>query len=499
LLLRPWPTRRPVTRLPRPTSSASARTPPSSPSTTWPTATPAYKLVSWNAIAPAGSPATINLPSNPAAPRPNGSGNGKKALYGAGNVADVDFARSSAALDATEKQAGLQAFPFAKDSLALATAKTSNAPTSITPADMVRIYSGAVTNWSQLGGAAGVIEPKIPQSGSGTRSFFTAQLQAANGGNAVTLAGTVVEVQEHDPSQIQNNANAVAPFSVGRNAVGGAALRIEGGFAADRALYNVVRQGDVAKPEILAIFGDAGFICSPAAKPLIAAAGFEQLLPKTQGGVCGVPTQDPTTNLATQQIATTTTVAGASATAGALSLTATVASGSTVADGLVSFFLDGASAPTGTPVPLTGGKATKALTGLAAGAHTVIARYTPGSSSVFLASQSAVTPASVLAATPVPAAKAKTTLLEKFRTSYAKGAVIKAKVKVKESAAGSASGKVAIKLGSKTVGKGTVKGGAVVITLTKPLKKGKNKLVAQYAGDSAFAASKLKFVITLKG
>ena len=33
----------------------------------------------------------------------------------------------------------------------------------------------------------------------------------------------------------------------------------------------------------------------------------------------------------------------------------------------------------------------------------------------------------------------------------------------------------------------------------KSLKQGKNKLVAQYAGNSAFVASKLKFTITLKG
>lgn len=460
---------------------------------------PANKLVSWNAIAPAGAAATINLPGNPTATRPNGSGAGKKTLYGAGNVPEIDFARSSAALDATEKQAGLQAFPFAKDSLALATAKTSNAPTAISAADMVRIYSGTVTNWSQLGGAPGVIEPKIPQSGSGTRSFFLAQLQAANNGTAVTLAGTVAEVQEHDPSQIQSNPNAVAPFSIGRNTVAGSPLRIEGGFLAARALYNVVRQGDVAKPEILAIFGESGFVCSEAAKPLISAAGFEQLLPRTKGGVCGVPTQDPTTNLATEQVATSTTVSGASTSAGALSLTATVASGSAVADGLVSFYLDGAATPSGTPVPLTGGKATKALTGIAAGAHTVVAKFTPTSNSVFAASQSAATAVSVLAATPAPpAAKAETKLVVKFKKSYAKGAKVTGSIKVKESAAGSPTGKVVVKRGTKVVGKGKLKNGKVVITITKPLKVGKNKLVASYAGTSAFAAAKVKFTVTIR-
>jgi ABC-type phosphate transport system substrate-binding protein len=459
---------------------------------------PANKLVSWNAT---GS-ATITLPSGTAT-RPNGSGAGKALLYGSTNNqgnTDIDFARSSSALNATEKQNGLQAFPFAKDSLALATAKISNAPATITPADMVRIYKGEVTNWNQIGGSNGVIAPKIPQSGSGTRSFFIDQLKAANGGADVTLAGTVASVQEHDPAQIQNDPNAVAPFSIGRNSVIGAPLRIEGGFAAARALYNVVRQGDVAKPEILSVFGDSGFVCSPAAKPLITAAGFEQLLPKTRGGVCGVPTQDPTTNLATEQIATTTTVAGTSASAGALSLTATVASGSVVADGLVSFYLDGAATPTGTPVPLTGGKATKALTGIAAGAHTVVAKFAPSSNSVFLASQSAAASVTVAATTVSPPAptKATTKIKSTFKKSYKAGAKISGTIKVTESADGRAAGKFTIKLGKKVVAKGKVKNGVAKIKNIKGLKKGKNKLVVEYAGNSAFKASKLKLTITIK-
>jgi hypothetical protein len=47
------------------------------------------------------------------------------------------------------------------------------------------------------------------------------------------------------------------------------------------------------------------------------------------------------------------------------------------------------------------------------------------------------------------------------------------------------------------VGKGAIKSGKVTLTLKK-LKKGKNKLTATYAGDSKFAASKLKFKITVK-
>jgi len=426
--------------------------------------------------------------------RPNGSGAGKALLYGAGNNPDVDYARSSSAISATEKSNGLFAFPFAKDTLALATAKVSNAPASISPADMVKIYDGTYTNWSQLGGTAGTIAPKIPQAGSGTRSFFTDQLKAANGGTAVTLAPTVVEVQEHDAAPIQSDPNAVAPFSIGRNTVIGAPLRIEGGFVAARALYNVVRQASVGDATILGIFGADGFVCSVAAKPLIEAAGFEQLARPAKGGVCGQATQDASTNFATNtEVATSTTLAGTSTAGGAATLTATVAAAS-APDGLVNFY-EGATL-VGTS-PLTGGKATKALTGLTAGAHTYVAKYVPPASSTFVASESAPATVTVLAVTPVPAAKAATKLVEKFKASYPMARSYKGKVLVKETATGAPTGKVVVKLGKKIVGKGTIKSGKVTLTLKK-LKKGKNKLTATYAGDSTFAGSKLKFKITVK-
>ena len=457
---------------------------------------PANKLVSWNALPPAGAAATINLPGNPAATRPNGSGQGKAALYGAGNVPDIDFARSSSALSPTEVSADLYAFPFALDELALSTAQTSNAPTTLTIQDAVKIYNGQVTNWSELGGQPGTIVPMVPQSGSGTLSFFEAQLKAANGGN-LTYPPTLVRVQEHDPTQIKDNPNAVAPFSIGRNAVSGNTLRIEGGFKAQRALYNVVRKVDLAKPEIQAVFGEAGFICSPNAKPLVEAAGFAQLAGTAGGGVCGVATQAATTNFATATVAaTSTTVTGTSTSAGALSLVATVAAGANKPSGFVRFYLDGSASPSGSPVALTGGKATLNLSGLAPGAHTVVAKFSPSLTS-YSASESAPTAVTVSAAAPV--AKATTKLVETYKSTYAKGAVVKGKIKVKESATGAATGKVVIKLGTKTVGKGRVKNGVAVITLTKPLKRGKNKLVAKYAGDSAFAASKLTFVIKIVG
>lgn len=439
----------------------------------------------------------------------NGSGNGKKALFGPGNNTDVDFARSSSAINAAEKSAGLFAFPFAKDNLALATAKTSNAPANISPADMVKIYKGDVTNWSQVpGGASGVIVPMIPQPGSGTRSFFDGELKAANGGEAVTLAPSVVEVQEHDANPVKDNPNAVAPFSVGRNAVDGAPLRIETGFAAARALYNVVRQADVDNAGIAGIFGKDGFVCSTAARPLIEAAGFEQLARPDKGGVCGVPTQEATSNLEINaEVATTTTLAGESKAAGAATLTATVEAGSTP-DGIVNFY-EGATL-VGTS-PLTGGKATVTKTGLTPGNHSFVAKYMPPSASNFLASESAAVTVNVLATStpspsPTPTAtaspqpqpeQAAVTAVSKFKKSYKMAKVIKGKIVLKESAAGAPTGKVVAKLGKKKVGSAKIKGGKITLKL-KGLKKGKNKVVVTYKGNDSFKGFKLKLKITVK-
>ncbi|GAA5107621.1 hypothetical protein GCM10023339_05870 [Alloalcanivorax gelatiniphagus] len=429
--------------------------------------------------------------------RPNGSGGGKRLLYAPNNNADVNFARSSSGLNSAEQTAELQAFPFAKDTLAMATSKASNAPATLTEAQILDIYEGRTTNWSQVGGANAPIVPLIPQDNSGTRTFFEGELTRIKG-SAVTIDFTKVQkVQEHADAPIKDNANAVAPFSVGRAGLLGT-LRIEQGFTAARALYNVVRKADVGSDWAQGLFGTTGFACSPAAASLILDAGFEQLLSQAQGGQCGVvtTTSTPAAQLLTAKVNTTTTVSATSSAAGAATLTATVGGGGTLKpQGVVSFTVDGAAKGTGV---VTGGKATVTATGLTPGVHKVKATFTP-TGAAFNSSTSAEVDVTVKSTSTAPVAtKAATKLAVTFKKSYAKGAVVKGKVKVKESATGAAAGKVVIKLGKKVVGKGTVKNGVAAVKLAK-LKKGKNKLVAQYAGSSAFASSKLAFVITIKG
>lgn len=428
-------------------------------------------------------------------PRPNGSGAGKTLLYGAANQPDVDFARSSSALNATEVGAGLRAFPFALDTLVMSVSGStaSNAPAGLTPQQIVQIYSGTVTNWSQVGGSPGVIAPKIPQPGSGTRSFFTDQLRAANGGTAVTLAPTVQDVQEHDPAPIQGNPNAVAPFSEGRAGLVPGTLRLQTGFRADRALYNVVRGPNVGDAAVVAAFGTNGYLCSAAARPQIEAAGFKQLFTPARGGVCGQSTQDPTSNFTIAEVPTSTAVSVTSASASSARVTARISAG-TAPSGTVSFF-EG-STPVATNVPLQSGQAV-ATPAAAPGAHTYRAVFTPAANTAFTGSEG-VGSGTVSRATSTLsesfAAKAKTTKKgkkgKKTIVKPLKGTVSAALV----GSAARGTGTVTVTRGSKTLGTATLAGGVASMKL-KGLKPGTNKLTATWAGDANASGDTVSFTV----
>ena len=435
----------------------------------------------------ATSGGNVTLPSGDI-PRPNGSGAGKGLLYGGGgNVGntDIDFARSSSANSTAETNAGLQMFPFALDTLVMAVSNNtpSNAPAALTPAQIVGIYNGSITNWSTVGGTAGAIAPKIPQSGSGTRKFFEDQLKALNGGTAVVLAGTVAEVQEHDDLLIKGDANAIAPFSKGRAELLGTTLRLETGWSADRALYNVVRGADVAKPEVLAAFGPSGYFCSAAAKPLIEQAGFKQLFTPSKGGACGAATQTATSNFVVANVQTTTTVTVTGASASSAKITAAV-TGSTAPSGTVAFYEGGTLLQSG--VPLTSGQAVRVQT-TTPGAHTYRAVFTPAANTPFLTSEGTGTGTVQKASSSVSVDFPKTVKFGK-----------KAKGSVTVTLTGSSSkagGTVTITEGKKVLGTGTLVNGKVTITLKKPLKPGKHKLTATYAGDANATGSEATFKI----
>lgn len=416
-------------------------------------------------------------------PRPNGSGQGKSRLYGDNNNSDVDFARSSSGPSSAEVQAGLQFFPFALDTLVMAVSNNvaSNAPTTLTTDQIVDIYSGEVTNWSEIGGKDGEIAPKIPQSGSGTRGFFTDQLKAMNGGVAVTLGANVAEVQEHDDTDIKGNPNAIAPFSKGRAGLLGTSLRLESGWSADRALYNVVRGASLADPIVQAAFGEDGALCSTDVRPLIEAAGFEQLATPTGGGVCGQATQTATTNFKVNElVATTASLDATSTKGGTATLVATVA-GSSAPQGSVDFFEGDEEVASN--VPLVSGRATVVVKGVTAGEHTYTAVFDPADG--FETSQAEAT---VLV-------KAASKISETFPASVAKGAKAKGNVEVTATGA-NATGRVSIMKGDKVLKTAPLKNGVAKFTLK--LAKGSNKLKAVYQGTGTVAGATKSFTIKQK-
>ncbi len=175
--------------------------------------------------------------------RPNGSGSGITAMLAdTGATEVINFTRMSSLPTAANKQTavnngwgGLHTYQFATDGLGIAVRKAgSNAPALDNTAnsgtnilsDLVHIYDANATprylKWGDIPGYTGPapgndIHPHVPQSGSGTRNFFLAQLQAANNNVAITLGANVVQTdEEHDPTPIAADADAIAPFSSGR-------------------------------------------------------------------------------------------------------------------------------------------------------------------------------------------------------------------------------------------------------------------------------------------
>jgi hypothetical protein len=324
-----------------------------------------------------GTPATGQIAKN-AVPLAGSSGAGANALDGT-SIADapqIAFGRGSG----TKNTTTLDNLPYAVDQLVTVVSNkvASNAPATITLGELAGIYQGTYTNWAQLGGKNAPIHAYyISDPSSGTYQFFGKQLDSEMGltnptaSNApfpsyqqlgtesattafvsdVDLNGNVIK--EHDPSAIQSDPDAITAMSYSRVVLsaeqnGGSTTDISkavikplGGYVADRAVYNFVRnyslmsttsKGQAALQGVpidwisnipqsafasggaydttnatknptgetfaqyttnnieASLFGASGYVCGSAAKSIIEREGFFQLTSAT----CGKPvTADP--------------------------------------------------------------------------------------------------------------------------------------------------------------------------------------------------------------
>jgi ABC-type phosphate transport system substrate-binding protein len=157
--------------------------------------------------------------------RPNGSTAGVNALdttqaikFKGGSYQCVDFARSSGGRKPAypaDKPGGIVFVAFAKDAITWAARSAAkggtNAPASLTTAQLKAIFTCTDTNWKQVGGKAGPIKVYLPQAGSGTLSTWEKFMGITSLGACVSQAP-----EENEGTYAGfNNANAIFIWSIG--------------------------------------------------------------------------------------------------------------------------------------------------------------------------------------------------------------------------------------------------------------------------------------------
>jgi phosphate transport system substrate-binding protein len=167
--------------------------------------------------------------------RPNGSGAGLTALDE--NTFDgktghycIDYARTSSGRSSKapkEGPGGVIYVPAAEDAVTWAVRDTgaakgqpeTYAPKSLTLAQLTGIFDCKYTNWDQVGGKAGKIDVYIPQSNSGTLSFWLKALGLSAAGSCAAdtykSGKTTVLIEENQgESAVFDSPNAVFIYSV---------------------------------------------------------------------------------------------------------------------------------------------------------------------------------------------------------------------------------------------------------------------------------------------
>jgi hypothetical protein len=114
---------------------------------------------------------------------------------------------------------GITGVVTALDAVTWAANRTSNAPATLTTAQLRAIYSCAVTTWNQVGGTStAAIVPVLPDAASGVRATFLGGIGlTAAGGCVVNAAGDQPIEESEGTNPVFNGAiaaNVVEPFSI---------------------------------------------------------------------------------------------------------------------------------------------------------------------------------------------------------------------------------------------------------------------------------------------
>lgn len=427
----------------------------------------------------------------------------------------IDFARSSSGPSAPNANGDLVYIPFAKDAVTWSkkTGDTS-LPDNLLKTDLVSLYSctavtisGVTYDPNYTGAATSTLKPvrpMVPQAGSGTRTFWGAQLNFPVGAGLLPSCVKDVDssgtpVQEHNGSALRNNGDII-PFSVpswiaqsNSASLPGVIDRRNGALLESINAVAPVTAGKLTStfPILRDMYVVVDWITvQDPTKDLYKAfnldSGSSKLCDSTQITKYGFGTiaycgdilttnrafdfrPDPT-NTATALAASPV---GSQIAGGQVTFTATVTPAT--APGNV-VFKDGTTVLQS--VPAANGSAVFNTSSLALGSHSITASFVPTNSILFAASASAAAPYSI---STVPAVVTTTTLGIAPVGPQVKGTPVTFTATVSGS---NAAGSVVFKNGTATIGTAAVSSGVASFT-TSTLAGGNYSVTANFVPTDA--------------
>ena len=188
----------------------------------------------------------------------------------------ADIGLSSRGLKDEEKSSGLVGTTVALDGIAVIV-NPGNKVADLTVEQIAKIFTGEITDWSEVGGGAGTISCIGREAGSGTRDGFesiTGTKDACKMDQELTSTGAVIEAVAGNPNAIGYASLSALKDSVKAVTVGGVTCSedtvLDGSYEIQRPFVFVTKEGVELSAQAQAFFD---FAASSAANELIRAAG----------------------------------------------------------------------------------------------------------------------------------------------------------------------------------------------------------------------------------
>ncbi len=241
---------------------------------------------------------TYNTSNQP----PNGSSAGINALL-ADNNGCLDIARSSRGRTPSDPSS-IDFYAFAIDGVTWAGFSGGHQPITLTQSQLQGIYlctnggNPTITNWNQVGGSSGAIIRYLPQTGSGTLSFFETRILGLSSAQQGVLDDSScntkpVRIEENTGDQVVSGFRpyAILPYSFADwnaqkngalpdhrggsflgaiNGIAPTPANVQEGcsscFLGRRYVYNVIKQGEPQEANAIDFVGldsnHNGWLCS---------------------------------------------------------------------------------------------------------------------------------------------------------------------------------------------------------------------------------------------